>query len=348
MSQPPPPVPAPAYPYPEPVPYPRLMRTPTYATWRPVLGVVLLLVLVFGVASFVVGYLVLWPASAIQAAIEGVPAPSLSEAADTDRLTPATMLWLNLTLGSGTLVAWALARWLHHLRPRWLTSVLPGMRWRFLLGCLPISVAALFLQLLLSSLVPSTGGDQSSGAGSVNHLGGQALAFALVILITTPLQSTAEEYVFRGYLLQAVGSFFRRWTWLAQTVTIVVPALTFAAAHGAQNFPLFFDRFAFGVVAGYLVIRVGGLEAGFALHLVNNFFAYSVALLFANITTVLATTQASYWQVPVTIVQSLFYLGAVTWLARRTGVSPRTGPRPGGSAATPPANARAPIGDGPA
>ena len=67
----------------------------------------------------------------------------------------------------------------------------------------------------------------------------------VVILLTTPLQAIGEEYLFRGYLLQAVGSLFgSRW------VAIVATATLFALAHGAQNFPLFFDRFAFGLIAG--------------------------------------------------------------------------------------------------
>ncbi len=62
-------------------------------------------------------------------------------------------------------------------------------------------------------------------------------------------------------------------------------------------------------MAGYLVIRIGGLEAGIALHVVNNFFAFGAALLSATSPTVLATTAASYWQIPVTVVQSLLLPG---------------------------------------
>ena len=47
----------------------------------------------------------------------------------------------------------------------------------------------------------------------------------------------------------------RRWAALLVTSTL------FAMAHGLQNFPLFFDRFMFGFIAGWLVIRTGGLEA---------------------------------------------------------------------------------------
>ena len=53
-------------------------------------------------------------------------------------------------------------------------------------------------------------------------------------------------------------------------------ALLFALAHGLQNFPLFFDRFMFGLIAAWLVIRTGGLEAGIALHVLNNFLAFGL------------------------------------------------------------------------
>ncbi|WP_447646819.1 CPBP family intramembrane glutamic endopeptidase [Nocardioides zeae] len=45
---------------------------------------------------------------------------------------------------------------------------------------------------------------------------------------------------------------------VSRTLAVVVPALLFALAHGAQDPPVFFDRFAFGLAAGVLVILTGG------------------------------------------------------------------------------------------
>ena len=78
-----------------------------------------------------------------------------------------------------------------------------------------------------------------------------------------------EEYGFRGYLMQASGSFFR-----SRIAALLITSGLFALAHGVQNFPLFFDRFAFGLIAGLIVILVGGLEAGIALHILNNLLAF--------------------------------------------------------------------------
>ena len=82
----------------------------------------------------------------------------------------------------------------------------------------------------------------------------------LVIVLLTPLQAAGEEYAFRGYLTQAFGGLFRR------RVRRPPPrhprACCSRFAHGAQDAPIFVDRFAFGLVAGILVIATGGLEAG--------------------------------------------------------------------------------------
>ena len=59
------------------------------------------------------------------------------------------MLYVNLGLASLTLVAWLVVRVVHGLRPRWLTSVLPGMRWKFFFACLGLAVIALVASLVV-------------------------------------------------------------------------------------------------------------------------------------------------------------------------------------------------------
>ena len=122
---------------------------------------------------------------------------------------------------------------------------------------------------------------------------GQLLATAIVILVTTPLQALGEEYGFRGYLMQASGSFFR-----SRIAALLITSGLFALAHGTQNFPLFFDRFAFGLIAGLIVILVGGLEAGIALHILNNLLAFGIAIAFNQLDSTLTVSEASWWQLP--------------------------------------------------
>ena len=158
-------------------------------------------------------------------------------------VTPATLLGLNLGLGSLILVTWFVMRVVHGMRPRWLTSVVPRMRWKFFFACLGLAAVALLAQIVVGSLLP--GGNGAGIEGKVNDFTTSTALAAIVVLLTTPLQAAGEEYVFRGYLLQAFGSLSgNKWVAIGGT------GVLFALAHGTQNFPLFFDRLAFGLIAG--------------------------------------------------------------------------------------------------
>src|SRR4029078_8399002 len=136
--------------------------------------------------------------------------------------------------------------------------------WRYLIACLGVSIIALIATLVVGAVVPSPHSDVSSQPSDLTT---PTFHYVLVIVLLTPFQTAAEEYLFRGYLTQAFGGVFHR-AWVA----VVVPAFLFGLAHGlGQSPPVFFDRFAFGLVAGVLVVMTGGLEAGIAMHVLNNF-----------------------------------------------------------------------------
>ena len=303
------------HPHPEPRSYPLMLRTWTYAWWRPVVGLVAL-----PVAMFVVAPLVLFPLLALTVALDhqGSYADALENAATLDPVTWQGLLYLNLSLAALVPAAWGILRVLHGMRPRWLMSVLPGIRWRFFLACLGLSVVAIGAQLIVGSFLPGDPNDLGTGA---NPITGTLVAMAVVVALTTPLQAMGEEYVFRGYLLQAVGSLTRR-PWVA----ILVSGVLFALAHGIQNAPLFVDRFTFGVLAAYLVYRTGGLEAGIALHIWNNVIAFAFALFLGDITETLKVTEVSWTNLPLTITQNGVYLLLVLNLARRMAITSRTTP----------------------
>lgn len=150
-----------------------------------------------------------------------------------------------------------------HRRPAvFLSSVQPGLRMRYLLLCLPI--AAVILNVVLWV-----------GQGAMPQFSAPDgwWWWVLAILLVSPLQAAGEEFFFRGYLLQGIGSLSRhRW------VGVVASALVFALFHGVQNVWLFVDRFAFGLLAALLVVLTGGLEAAIAAHVANNVFAFGYAV----------------------------------------------------------------------
>ena len=242
---------------------------------------------------------------------------------NTDHLTPTGLAYLNLALATAIPAA-ILATFLLHgwLRPGWLISVLGRVRWTWLLTCFGIAVLALAATMIVAQLVPASSGDSHVG-GHLNHVTSRTRDFVLIVLLLTPLQAMGEEFAFRGYPSQAIGGLFGR------VPAVVVPAILFALAHGSQGAPVFFDRFAFGLVAGVLVVVTGGLEAGIAMHILNNFLAYGVALAWGDMSTSLNPGPGSWWEIPVTLTQSLVYLGLVWLAARRLGVATRT-PGPDG------------------
>ncbi|MBZ5737110.1 CPBP family intramembrane glutamic endopeptidase [Nocardioides mangrovi] len=297
------------------LPYHLIQRGGRPGSWRPLLGVGML------VAAFLVVVPVLLQVPfAIGLAIAGRDVSSeLTQLLDFDHPTPLGLAYLNLTLACAIPTTWLIARVVHGLRPGWLASVTSRIRWRWLLVCFALSFVALFATLVVSAVVPSSSGEALDVNGGLNDFTSTTRDFLLVVLLLTPLQAAGEEYAFRGYLTQAFGGLFGR-PWAA----VVLPAVLFALAHGGQSPPVFFDRFAFGVVAGLAVVLTGGLEAGIAMHVLNNWLAFGLALAYGDMASTLNPTGGSWWTIPVTLTQSLVYLGLVLLAARRLGTSATT------------------------
>lgn len=319
-----------AHPHRAPTSYPLILQTWAYSWWQPVVGLLVMIV-----CALILAPILLLPVLAIGILIQGGDfSPAFTAALDQTKITPAAMLYLNLTLASMILIAWFVVRVFHRLRPRWLMSVRPGMRWRFFGACLGLSVVAMVAQLVVGSLLPV---DANDLGGHLVHVDGTVIALAVVVLLTTPLQAMGEEYGFRGYAMQAFGALTdgvarrcgldaRAAERAAVVLAIGASALLFALAHGTQNFPLFFDRFAFGILAGYLVYRTGGLEAGIAMHIWNNLIAFGFGIAFGQVQEQLTEHQASWWNLPITVTQYGVYLVLVIWVARRMGIDNRTRP----------------------
>lgn len=90
-------------------------------------------------------------------------------------------------------------------------------------------------------------------------------------LILTPLQTSAEEFFFRGYLLQGLGLLTRQ-----RFVLIIVSSLLFAVPHfvnpemqrGAVWLALLY--FAFGVFLTVITLKDNRLELALGVHAANN------------------------------------------------------------------------------
>ena len=194
---------------------------------------------------------------------------------------PAGMIAANLGIATLVPICWVLMAIVHQVRPRWLSSVQPRLRWRYLL----ISAGVALVVLNGVTLIPMA---LASSAVTVAVQPG-FWGFLIVLVLTSPLQAAAEEYFFRGYLMQALGSLVAH-----PAFGVVVSAVLFALMHGVQNPALFVNRLGFGLLAGILVWRTGGLEAGIGAHVINNICAYVIAGLTSSIAAVRAISSVSW------------------------------------------------------
>ena len=248
-----------------PQPFLLAMRSRDWAWWRPVLGLLLFgaIYLVANVLAAVVGLLGF--------VVVGADPGHLPDLAVQDLTDPRVLLFVNATLIVAipcVWLAWAVA---HGMSIGWSSSVRARLRRRLFLPFTLRALATLGVAIVLTLVLGlATGGDVVSGP--VRSFGW----LLLVVVLTTPLQSAAEEYVFRGYLSQAIAGWVRRPVVGAVLAALLTAAL-FSAAHGPPDVETFLDRFAVGLAASAVVWLTGGLEAAIVLHAVNNVLVFVLA-----------------------------------------------------------------------
>ena len=294
-------------------PYHRLARTGTHRWWRPIVGTAF--IILAGAVLALAGFLVFTAA----ATIAGRPEDADGVATFGARGDLAMSFLAVAALLPATLLA---ARWIQRRRAGTLSSVTGRLRRRWLLVCLPVAFGAIASSLGAGfTLATVTGTDV--GLGDPLAGWGSFLASMLVLLLVVPPQAAAEEYLTRGWLLQGIGAWFRR-PW----VPIMVQAVVFAALHGWGTPWGFADLLVFGVVAGYLTVRTGGLEAAIALHVMNNLVSSVIAAAYNDLG--LDQTAADMpWQFAVMDLPALLaYTGTILWLARRRGIASVTHTQP--------------------
>jgi len=92
-----------------------------------------------------------------------------------------------------------------------------------------------------------------------------SILFLIVLFISVPLQSIAEEFMFRGILMQTLGSWFK-----IPILAVIIQAIIFAMAHGYNSFG-FLEVLAMGLVCGFFAWKTNGIEISSAIHTANNF-----------------------------------------------------------------------------
>lgn len=91
-----------------------------------------------------------------------------------------------------------------------------------------------------------------------------SIAFIIAIFITVPLQCIAEEYMFRGLILQTLGSWIK-----IPLLAVVLQAIIFGLFHGYNSLGLI-ETITMGLVCGYFALKTNGIEVSSAVHSANN------------------------------------------------------------------------------
>ncbi|WP_104180206.1 CPBP family intramembrane glutamic endopeptidase [Arthrobacter sp. B0490] len=144
-----------------------------------------------------------------------------------------------------------------------LSSVAGRIRWTWLAVCTAAALAVFLASLAVSTGIGFFFPEDVAAAPAQQDTSILVIMLALSLL-AVPFQAAAEEYVFRGFLMQAIGSWLKH-----PAFAILLPVPLFVLGHGYDPLGQA-DVALFAVFAGWITWRTGGLEAAIAVHAINN------------------------------------------------------------------------------
>lgn len=226
-----------------------------------------------------------------------------------------TVSWFGLLATNLSLIvliplSMLVAQKLNRQAPGLLSSVVGRLRWRPLAW---FAAVAVLIELVMVGVI-QFGGVETLGDGQ-GGIAPDAAGVIAVTLLTSSFQAAGEEYFYRGYLLQAVGALVR-----SSVIAVLVTTVLFTVAHGVwpwESPALFLDRFAFGLVAGFLAVRTGGLEASITVHAANNVVTFVFAALTDSVGASLGADDAPWSLVALDVLKFAVFGLVAYWLARR-------------------------------
>lgn len=172
-----------------------------------------------------------------------------------------------------------------------------GWNWKLFGKCLLIAIVTVGIPAVISNLMEPGDG--------VNRL---TVFTFLLLTVMGPLQCIAEEYLFRAFFLQTLGSWFK-----IPIVAIVVSAVIFAAGH-PYSMAGVLSVLASGLIWGFTAKISRGLEASSAAHIANNMATfYMMGFGMVNLTADVRVTDMIF-----SIAADFLYLIVIIILTRKT------------------------------
>lgn len=231
--------------------------------WRYALGMLIAIVLWFGVTTALFMLLGMWTV------IDGNPSTYVDTKAGSFVGIDPFVNYIILNMGHiAMLLGLFLAvRFLH--KRRLLTLVTPDTKinWRMVGLGFGLYFALLIVFTLFDYL-------RDPATYSFTRNPNRVLLLAPIVLLLTPIQTTTEELVFRGYLLQGAGLLFRRFGFPA-VFTAAVFALPHLAnpelVHGFWLVILYY--FGIGLLFALVTLKSNSLELAIGAHASVNLFS---------------------------------------------------------------------------
>ena len=229
--------------------------------WRYIVG---LIIVIIGV---VVGQIPLGLALIMKAATTGENIQNINESQMLGILEPNLGLFLMLLSFAVGLVALLFtAKFLHNFSLKQLTTSRQKIDWK----------RVLFIFLLWGII--------SSGFILIEYwlapddyvLNFQPVRFAIlcvIAIVMVPLQTSFEEYLFRGYLMQGIGVIFKN-KWLPLIITSAVFGLLHIANPEVDKlgYTILIYYIGTGLFLGIITLMDEGLELALGFHAANNLF----------------------------------------------------------------------------
>jgi len=151
--------------------------------------------------------------------------------------------------------------------------------------------ASFGLWFILAALVSLVESLLYPGRYSLTFNAAQLIPIAIAVLIFIPIQTSAEELFFRGYILQGFGLLFKSPLILSVLSGIFFMVPHFTNPEMASNFVLVaLFYFSFGAFAAWITLKDQCLELALGMHAANNIYAS----IFANYTVSALPTTAVF------------------------------------------------------
>ena len=113
---------------------------------------------------------------------------------------------------------------------------------------------------------------------TVSEPGGRYYLFVALCIVLVPIQTSCEEFIFRGYLMQGFALCTKSKVW-----ALVITSVLFGLLHCLNNevlangffttIPIYIE---IGLLMGFFAILSDGIEISCGMHFINNFLAFTV------------------------------------------------------------------------